>query len=868
MNPTFKKIYPHVIALFVFFIITLVYFKPYVFDGMVLGQQDLELANGMQGEIRKMQAESGEIPLWTNAMFSGMPAYQILYYTANPLKHVFKAFLLGHAMSPPWPPIFLMMAGFYLLMIVMKVDWRIALFGGLSFGLATNHIILVEAGHMTKLVASAYMAPILAGVILVLRNRYILGGALIALFVAMQVTANHVQITYYWVIILALFGLITMIERLRKGEDMAVFAKAAGVIILAGFLGIASNAGRLLTTYEYSKESIRGISELTKKDTNGGTNTTTKNDGLDYEYGFTYSYGVAESFNMMIPAYRGGSSGKGLADVDDSAVLKYMRNPANRQVLSQMDPQTQQIVLGRLPVEYWGEQPPTSGGVYFGAIIFLLFFVGLFLVNSSLRWWAIVGVVLTIMLAWGKNFAGFNYLVFDYFPMYNKFRAQTMILGITNLLVAIVAFRGLQAFFQEQTTPEMRKGALIKGGGVMLAFVGIAALLAMGEDFLSSQNEAILAQLPANIGNPLGDAIAADRASLLWGDLFRTIAFAGAAFGLLWFAGMNKMRASWAVIAIGLLTIFDLWGVDKRYLDYERFQSKQAQVDRAKPTEADKQTMRDKDPHYRVFDMRDQVQGPFQNSLTSIHHKSIGGYHAAKLMRYKELIERYLGRGISQQNLHIFNMLNMKYFITPDGKVQQNPEANGNAWFVKNIRIVENPDAEMDALATLKPKEEVVIAKKYATGLEDFNLQYDSTATINLTAYHPDKMTYKYSAKTPQLAVFSEVYYPEDKGWHLYVDGERLEGMTKANFILRAAKLPAGEHELVMAFEPGTYKTGELISVLSGILVLLLTIFGLYLLFKNNRVEDPERLPVPEEEVPAVRKAPAKKTVSKRKKKK
>jgi len=868
MNPTFKKLYPHLIALFVFFVITIVYFKPYVFDGMVLGQQDLELANGMQGEIRKLKAETGEIPLWTNAMFSGMPAYQILYYTANPLKHVFKGLLLGHAMSPPWPPIFLMMAGFYLLMIVMKVDWRIALFGGLSFGLATNHIILVEAGHMTKLVASAYMAPILAGVILVLRNRYILGGALIALFVAMQVTANHVQIPCYWVIVLAIFGLITMIERLRKGEDMALFAKAAGVIILAGFLGIASNAGRLLTTYEYSKESIRGISELNGKDSKNPANAGAEKDGLDYDYGFTYSYGVAESFNMMIPAYRGGSSGKGLADSDDSAVMKYMRNPANRQVLSQMDPQTQQIVLGRLPVQYWGEQPPTSGGVYFGAIIFLLFFIGLFLVESSLAIWGIIGVVLTIMLAWGKNFAGFNYFVFDHFPMYNKFRAQTMILGITNLLVAIVAFRGLQAFFKENTTPEMRKGALLKGGGLMLGFIGLAALLAMGEDFLSTQNKAILAQLSPNIAKPLGDAIAADRSSLLWGDMFRTIAFAGAGFGLLWFAGMNKMRASWAVIAIGLLTVFDLWGVDKRYLDYERFQSKQAQIDRAKPTDADKQIMADKDPHYRVFDMRDQMQGPFQNSLTSIHHKSIGGYHAAKLMRYKELIERYLGRGISQENLHMFNMLNMKYFITPDNQVQRNPEAFGNAWFVKKLRIVENPDAEMDALATLKPKEEVVIAEKYAAGLKDFNLQYDSTATISLTAYHPDKMTYKYSAKTDQLAVFSEVYYPEDKGWHLYVDGERLKGMTKANFILRAAKLPAGEHELVMAFEPAAYKTGEWISVLSGILVLFLTFFGLYLLFKNNRLEDPERLPVPAEEKPAVRKAPAKKTVSKRKKKK
>lgn len=862
MNPTFKKIFPHLIALFVFFIVTIIYFKPYVFDGEVLGQQDLELANGMQGEIRKYKAETGDIPLWTNAMFSGMPAYQILYHTANPLKHLFKGFLLGHAMSPPWPPIFLMMAGFYLLMIVLKVDWRIALFGGLSFGLATNHIILVEAGHMTKLVASAYMAPILAGVILALRKRYILGGALIALFVAMQVTANHVQITYYWVIILALFGLIVLIQKLINKENLAEFGKAAAVIIVAGILGIASNAGRLWTTYEYSKESIRGQSELTKTTEGSDTAGSNAGDGLSYDYAFAWSYGVQESFNMLIPAYRGGSSAKGLTEADDSEVTKFIRK--NNNLLAQMDPQMQQVVLGRLPTQYWGDQPFTSGGVYFGAIIFLLFFIGLFLVTPTLRWWAIIGTVLTIMLAWGSNFAAFNYAVFDFVPMYNKFRAQTMILGITNLLVALVAFRGLQVFFEKNTTAEQRKKALIGGGGVLLGFMAVAALLAFGSDFLSAQNEAILAQIDQRIAAPLAEAVAADRAALLWGDFMRTLAFAGAAFAALWLANMKKISATWVVVIIGLLTVFDLWSVDKRYLDYERFQSKKAQVERAQPTAADKQIMADPDPHYRVFDLRDQVQGPFQNSLTSIHHKSIGGYHAAKLLRYQELVERYLGRGLSQDNLHIFNMLNMKYFITPDGKVQRNPEAYGNAWFVKNIRVVADPSAEMDALATLKPKETAVIAEKYAAGLQDFNLQYDSTAVIKLTGYTPDRMTYTYSAKSPQLALFSEVYYPEDKGWHLYVDGERLEGLTKANYILRAAKLPAGDHELVMAFEPSAYKTGEFISVASGIIVLLLTLYGLFLLFKNNRLQDPARLPEKEKE--AV-KQPVKKTVSKRRKK-
>lgn len=840
MNPTIKKLLPHTLALVVFFLVAMIYFKPYVFDGKVLGQQDLELAKGMQGEIRQFQKDTGVLPLWTNAMFSGMPSYQILFHTANPLKHVFKAFLLGHAMSPPWPPIFLMMAGFYLLLIVMKVDWLIALFGGLCFGLATNHIILVEAGHMTKLVASAYMAPILAGVILTFRGKYLLGGALIALFVAMQVTANHVQITYYWVIILALFALLVMVDMIRKAKGTD-FAKAAGVILIAGVLGIASNASRLLTTYEYSKESIRGISELEKKGSDSsGASASKSGGGLSYDYGFAYSYGVAESFNMLIPAYRGGSSGKSLMDIEGSNTLKYMRR--NQAALQQLNPQLQQYALGRLPVEYWGEQPPTSGGVYFGAVIWLLFFIGLFLVSSSLRWWGIVGVTLTIMLAWGSNFPAFNHFVFDNFPMYNKFRAQTMILGITNLMVALIGFRGLQVFFQENTTLEARKKALMYGGGLTLGFIVVAALLAMGEDFLSSQNQAILQNLPNNIAKGLGDAVAEDRADLLWGDFTRTVMFILTAVALLWFGGMKKMAYSWAIIALGLLMVVDLWGVDTRYLNHDRFVSKKATRAKVEPSEADKQIMKDTDPHFRVFDLSDQVQGPFQNSLTSMHHKSIGGYHAAKLMRYQELIERYLSQGITQDNIPIYNMLNTKYIIGSDGRVQRNPEALGNAWFVENFTIVENPDAEMEALKGLNTAREAVIAKGYAKDLEGFQLQYDSTATITLKSYNPDNMVYEYNAKSPQLAMFSEVYYPEDKGWHLYIDGERLYGLTKANFILRAAKLPAGKHELAMKFEPASYKTGELISVISGIIILLLTIWGLFTFLKSGKLEEPTKV--------------------------
>ena len=862
MNPTIKKILPHVGALVIFFLIAIIYFKPYALDNKVLGQQDLLLARGMQGEITQVVAETGKVPLWSNAMFSGMPTFPILMTTNAPIKHVFKAALLGHNQSPPWPPIFLMMAGFYLLMLVLRVDWRIGIIGAIAFGLATNHIILVEAGHMTKLVASAYMAPILAGVILTFRGKYLLGGGLTALCVGLQIFAYHVQITYYWIIILSILAIFFGIQAFRE-DKLAQFGKAIGVLALAGIIGVACNTSRLWTTYEYSKESIRGESELVNKDaSSSGSNANTKGGGLSYDYAFNWSYGVGETFNLMIPAYRGGSSFQPLYENKDSEVRQFVSRNATFQ---QLDPQTQNTLLGRIATPYWGPQPFTSGPVYMGIILFFLFFLGCVLVKSPIRWWVITGVVLTIMLAWGNNFKALNYFIFDYFPMYNKFRAQTMILGITNLLVAILGFLGLQQLFSKELDWAEKKQAVLIAGGAVAGLLVLAALLAFGADFGAAKLQETLSGFPEGARNDFINAVAADRSSLLWGDLMRSFIFLGLAFGAAFLYVQKTIKPVFAIGIIGLLMVIDTWSIDWRFLNHDKFETPKKVQERIDPEAVDNEINADPDLHYRVFDMEDN--NPWQNSLPSFHHKSIGGYHAAKLMRYQELIETHIGQGISQDNKHLFDMLNMKYMVSPQRQAQRNPDALGNAWFVSSFDVVENADAEMAAIANFNPAQKAIFSKKYAGITEGLNLQYDSTATIKLTSYHPDEMLYQYSAKSPQLAVFSEVYYPEEKGWHLYIGEERVP-MTKANFLLRAAILPAGQsQELRMVFEPSSYYTGEKITITAGLLAILATLAGLFFYFKNNNLPNPSQLPEPEVAAKPQKTVAKKPTKSKKKKK-
>jgi hypothetical protein len=818
MNQTTKKLLPHLIAYFVLMAIAFIRFSPIIFEGKTLQQSDNIQAMGMQMEMRKIHEKTGEYPLWTNSMFAGMPAYQILYPTSNELQYVSKGFLLGNNMAPPHTAILLMMAGFYLLLIVLGVDWRIAVAGAACFGLAANHLALTEAGHSTKIIASAYMAPILAGIILTFRGKYWLGGALTALFTGLQLYANHVQITYYFFLTLLIFGVVYLLEAYRNGT-MKTFGTGAAISVAAVVLAVATNAGRLMTTQEYAAETIRGQSELTNKSGSSGS-TAAEGGGLSKDYAFQWSYSKLETFNLLVPNFMGGSSSEGFASDPNSATIAALR---------QMQSAEQATTLAQQTSHYWGGQPFTGGPVYMGAVLIFLFFLGAFLVKKPIKWYIAASVVLTIMLAWGDNFKALNYLIFDYLPLYNKFRDMTTVLAVTNMLVALLAILGLQAFFQKSTPAAEKKKALLTAGSITGGLVVLALLLSFVLDF-HKEGEDFPAAVTA--------ALAEDRAGLLRADALRSLVFVACGFLVLWYFLKKNFKPLWAVLGIGALALIDIWGMGMRFIDSDKYVNRTDKSRITAPTPADEQILQDPDLYFRVAGFR---RNPFSNAITSYHHLSMGGYHAAKLMRYQELIERYLGD--PSKNSHIYGMLNAKYFIGQNDQVIPNADALGNAWFVQSYDVVKNGDAEIAALETLRPREKAVIQKAYLDDLEGWQPQFDSTATIKLTHYHPDTMVYSYSAVTDQLALFSEVYYPPSKGWNLYIDGQKAPDFIKADFILRAAKLPAGQHEVKMIFAPQTYFTGEKISFVASLAVIVLTFWGVYWFATNHAFPDAQNLP-------------------------
>jgi hypothetical protein len=839
MNPTVKKFLPHLIAYVILLALAFIRFYPAVFEGKALQQSDNLQAYGMQTEMLKVEKETGELPLWTNSMFAGMPAYQILYPHKGLIQYVAKTFLLGNNMAPAHTAILLMMAGFYLLLIVLGVDWRIGIVGAVGFGLAANHMGLVEAGHSTKVIAAAYSAPILAGLILTFRGKYWLGGGLTALFTALQLFANHVQVTYLFFLTLVIFGIVQLVDAIRN-DTLPNFIKAAAIALVAVGLGVACNAGRILTTQEYAAETIRGTSELTEKGNSSGSSAE-EGGGLSKEYAFTWSYEKLETFNLLIPNFKGGSSSENFVSDPNSATIAALRQMNNNEQANQ---------IAQKASHYWGDVPFTGGPVYMGAVFIFLFFLGAFLVKKPLKWYIIASVIFTIMLSWGRHFSAFNYLIFDTLPFFNKFRDATTALGATNLLVVLLAALGLQAFFDKNLDANERKSALIMAGSFTGGLILLGLVLSFGFDYVKPGDE-----LPA----PVAAALADDRASLLQADVMRSLGFVLAAFGVLWFFMKNSMAAVWAVISVGLLAVIDIWGIGARFVSSEDYVSTTEKQQITAPTDADELINKDVDPYYRVADFR---RNPFANAFTSYHHLSMGGYHAAKLMRYQEMIERYLTD--PQKNRHIYSMFNAKYFINQNDQVIPNTDALGNAWFVKNILTAPSGDAEIAALANFDPAETAIIQDKYLGDLKNFQIQFDSTAKIELKSYHPDEMVYTYSAATDQLAVFSEMYYPPSKGWEMYIDGQKAPDFTKANFTLRAAKLPAGQHELKMVFAPKTYANGEMISLIGSIIVLALTAWGIYWFSKTYTWPEPANLPEAEA---GVAKHTVRKTESKRKKK-
>ena len=780
----FKKLSPHLMVLVLFVIISFVYFSP-VLKGKKLDMQDIKHWKGMSKEVVDFRDTTGEEALWTNSMFSGMPAYQIsTKYKGNLIRYVAKALSLG--IPRPANMLFLYLLGFYILLLSLKVDYRLSAVGAIAFAFSSYFFIIIQAGHMTKAHAIAYMPMVIAAVLYTYRGKMLLGGVLTALTVALELYANHLQITYYLVLILLLLGLVQFIKDL-KANNLVQFAKRSGILILAALLASATSLTRLSTTMEYGKDSTRGKSELTD-------NLDNKTSGLDKDYATSWSYGIAESFTLLIPNFYGGAS-QGALTADSETYQAIKRAPNARQLIKQ------------LPL-YWGEQPFTSGPTYAGSIVIFLFVLGLFFVKSEMRTWLILATIMSIMLAWGKNFMSLTDLFLDYFPGYNKFRAVSMILVIAEFTLPLLGFVALNKFLTPDVSIDAKKKPLQLAfyivGGLTLLFALIPSLFF---DFVGGQD----ANLEKN-GWPV-DALQSDRAKLLSADAWRSFIFISLTFGTLWMFLKNKLKSQYVILIVGVLVLTDMWTVNKRYLNDDNFVRESKFETPYQPTQANLQILKDKDPNFRVFN---QSISTFNDAGTSYFHKSIGGYHGAKLKRYQELIENH----ISQGNPAVINMLNTKYVINKKGQAQQNPAAMGNAWFVSNINIVANADVEIAALKELDVKNTAVVDERFKDQLTaDLS---NENASISLMDYKPNYLKYKSNSTKDGIVIFSEIYY--NKGWNAYIDGV-LKPHFRANYVLRGLQIPKGNHIIEFKFEPSTYKTGERVSLASSIILLLLLAF-------------------------------------------
>ncbi|HPE56112.1 MAG TPA: YfhO family protein [Bacteroidales bacterium] len=791
-----KNLVPYVVPVILFIVLSLAYMSP-LLEGKKLKQDDIIRHKGMSKEIVDFREKTGEEPLWTNSMFGGMPAYQIsVKYSANLIQYVDDIMRLGLPRPADW--VFLYMLGFFILMLTLRVNPWIGMAGAIAYGFSSYFFIILQAGHNSKAHALAYMAPLLAGVILSYRGKYWLGGILTLLFMALEINAGHPQITYYLGLLVLVLGITELVSAIRKSE-YAHFIKSSAVVIVAMLFGVLTNITSLWATYEYGKETIRGKSELTTEEGN-------RTSGLDKDYATQWSYGKAETGTLIIPDFHGGSSHGKLSENSEVAKVLKQNNIPQSQVND---------LLKGMPT-YWGTQPFTSGPVYVGAIVFFLFVFGLILIKGNLKWWLLAGTILSILLAWGKNFPFLTDLFLHYFPGYNKFRAVSMTLVIAELTMPILAFVALNELFKNK----YEKPQLLKALKISLYFVGgfvLLFVLVPGAFFnFSGPSDVTYSQ---SFPKWLMDALVADRESMLRMDALRSLIFILLAAGVMWAFIAGKLQKSYVFALITFFVLVDMWPVDKRYLSNDDFVSASTMDRPYKMTQADELILKDKDPNFRVLNL---TGDPFADARTSYFHKSIGGYHGAKLRRYQELYEHQIQKNF---NIQVLNMLNTKYIIQPDKNNKPTVTPNmgylGNAWFVQQVEMVENADQELDALTDFDPAKKAVVDKRFEKDLEGFTPSYDTTASIQLIEYAPNQLKYQSNTSKDQLAVFSEIYY--DKGWNAYVDGEKVP-YFRANYVLRAMVVPAGKHLIEFKFEPRVYAIGEKVSFASSLLVILLVL--------------------------------------------
>lgn len=797
------KFLPHIVAPILFLLAAYIYFTP-LFEGKILSQYDIVQWKGQAKEILDYKASSGEEILWTNSMFGGMPSYLIsVNFSGNLLKWIDRLVQVG---ARPASYIFATMLGFYILLLVLGVNPWLSIVGAFAYGFSSYFFVVIGAGHNAKIHAISYVAPMIAGMILAFKGKYWSGFALFSLFFGLNIYTGHIQITYYAFFIVAAIA-IAYFYISYKDKLMMQFAKAVGVLAVAGIIAFGANFSRLWFTYDYGKDSIRGPSELTSEKAN-------KTTGLDKDYAMDWSYGVAESFNLMIPNLMGGSSSSDVGS--DSKTYAFLKqNGASERQAEQM--------VSQLPT-YWGPQPMTAGPVYIGAIVVFLFIFGLFAVKGPEKWALLIVTALSIALAMGHNFLWLSNLFLDFFPGYNKFRTVSMILYIAEVTMPLLGFIALKQLYDGSLDKKQFmsafKWSLGIAGGICLLF------LLMGGAFFNFSANVDNQYLSGGWPSQFIDAIREDRKALLKADSLRSLIYILLAAGAMYAFFIKKLKPLYFVGVLGLLILADMWVVNKRYMGNNNFVSEQKNNNPFTPTSADIEILKDKTLDYRVFNL---TVSPFNDGSTSYYHKSLGGYHGAKMRRYQELIDAHISKG----NIAVLNMLNTRYVIqnSESGPVAHfNPGALGNAWFIDSIKIVPNADAELAALNGFNPLRTAVIDKRFKKDLEGLSTSYDTTGTIKLVDYKPNKLEYQSETNAAKVAVFSEIYYP--KGWIATIDGKE-QSHFRANYILRAMVIPAGKHEVVFTFKPKMFDIGRNIDLASSLLILL--VFAGWIVFEVKK---------------------------------
>ncbi|ASV28776.1 YfhO family protein [Maribacter cobaltidurans] len=809
MKKGLKFFFTHFFVTVFFIIVALAYFHP-VLQGKVIFQNDIAQYTGMAKEQNDFRKKTETEPYWTNSAFGGMPTYQLgANYPHNYIKDLDR---LIRFLPRPADYLFLYFIGFYILLCCLKVDYRLAIVGALAFGFSTYLIIIIGAGHNAKAHALGYLPILLAGIVLVFRKKYLYGFLVAALGMALEIVANHYQMTYYFMLLVLVLGIVYLVDAIKRKELRHYFI-SVGILICAVVLGICANATSLLATKEYADWSTRGKSELTINPDGSPKEST---GGLSKEYITQWSYGVAESLNLFVPRLFGGASQENLGE--DSKSFKYLIDKGLPRS-SALD-----FVSG-LPL-YWGQQPGTSGPAYIGAILFFLFVLGLFLVKGKHKWWLLFGVLLSLILSWGKNFSGPTNFMIDYFPLYDKFRAVSSIQIILELCVPILAILALKKVFSGKVSQDDKLKSLKYAGGVMLG-LGIVLFLSKGMfDFVGPTDNRLrmtgLEELP--------EMLKLDRKAVYTNDLLRSLIYVILTLGLLWFYLKGKLKENLVVLGIGLLVVFDLVGVNLRYVNADNFVAKRRMLEPFQASAADKQIMEDEGV-YRVFDQTDG----FDSAKTAYFHNSITGYHAAKPAGMQDLFEFHIYKG----NLSVFNMLNVKYVIRQDQEGNifpiQNPNANGNAWFVSQLKSVNSADEEIIALDSLDTKTTAVFNASKVENVNRLDYQVDSTATITLTDYEPNHLTYRSNNPNAGIAVFSEMYYPN--GWNAYIDGKPTDHF-KVDYVLRAMRIPEGNHTVEFKFEPQVVAKGSQITLASTILLGLVLLGGIGYSFWKRRKEE------------------------------